>query len=114
MASEMAKRQMETFERLGATEKLVYRPAKAGLRMRTIVCMVNRLGNQQMMNGSAGRFEVTALNDETDGIPADDRLSDANADRIDIAERRGGDAKARMILEFADASDADWVVVRCA
>lgn len=110
MATDRGKKQMAIWERLGWTEKVLYRPAKSGLRAREITVLVERAGSETVMSGKAPAFRVTALNDELDGIPSNPAISDAGGDRIDVAERLGGPRVTRGLQRFTD-QDVDFVTV---
>jgi hypothetical protein len=110
MASEQAKRELATQARLGLTERVLYRPGRAGLLPREIDAQVNRLPSQEVGHSRTMVYTVTALNDEVLGIPSDPRLSDTGTDRIELADRIGGELAPKAVGRFT-SQDNDWVTL---
>jgi len=110
MATDRAKRQMAMWKRLGWTEKVIYRPARAGIMPREIDAVVVRPGTRDTLNTVSPAFTVTVLNDQADGVPSDDRLSDLGKDRIEVAKRMGGPRTPRGIDHVAE-QDQDFLTL---
>ena len=112
MATAKGKAQFARFSQVppGAamTEDVQYRPYRG--RVRTVAAIIERMGPEGYASGSAGRFQVTVLDDEIDGIAADQ--IDLSGDRIDVPEKRGDTTLvSRRIHAVVDQDDPDFLVM---
>ena len=107
MASDAAIRKHDRFARLGMTEKVIFRPSD-GLMTREIDAFVDREGQRDVMSGKVLGIRLTVLNDEKKGISA--ALCDIGLDKIDVAERVGGERTPRAMQRFLQ-QDEDYVVI---
>jgi hypothetical protein len=112
MASDRAKAELAAAVELGLTEPVVYRPLANGTpgATRTPQAVVERLGPQAALAGIAAKFRVAILNDAALGVTAAE--VDRGQDRLDVAERFGGTAAGRSIVDIdGERTDADWLVL---
>ncbi len=106
MATDRAIRQLAMLHGLGLTENVSY--LIAGEDARTIQATVDRGGMEAYMQGMAPGITAAVLNDASAGIDA--ATLDVGTDRLEVAERIGGEAKARGIQRII-SQDADWLVL---
>jgi len=96
--SALAERMMAKFNGLGQTEDVVYRPAQGSPRQ--ITALVDRQAPEGVMNSTVFPLRVTVLNDQFKGI--DPAQMDRGTDRLDVAERIGGELSTRAIQRIVD------------
>jgi hypothetical protein len=106
MASDRAKREMARLEALGLTETVSYMTGNEDAR--AISACVDRQAATPMMQGVVFENQVCVLNDPLLGIDAANM--DVGSDRIELAERVGGTAKARGIQRII-SQDADFLTL---
>ncbi len=105
---EAARRHLAAMTDRGLTEEVIYRPD--GGDPRTIDAIVERPGRETFgTNAPAPRFRVRAVNSATDGIAATE--VDTGKDRIDVAERIGGEATSRQITRLSELDDPGFTCV---
>lgn len=111
MASDRAKRTMQTFLNQGEAESLTYRPAGGGAS-RIVQALVDRPGRDAIGGVASPHLEITLLNDAALGALPPGAAGGLNAggDTIDVAEWPGGAAVRRQIVRV-EAADADFVTV---
>lgn len=110
MSSSAATIQMAIFEQSGMTEKVIYRPLSR--RPREIVVVVDRIDKREFMdNAATPRMRLTILCDAIAGIKPN--LINTGGDRIDVAERFGGDRTARSIMRIIE-QDGDFATIEVA
>ena len=109
MATEMAKRMMAAFNRLGQTEQVVYRPS--GGMPREVTAMVTRGVDQQFMaNTACPLLTIELLNDAIDGVVA--AKVNAGGDQIDVAVVVGGTRQTFNNVRLSQGkTDADWTAL---
>jgi hypothetical protein len=97
---------MAMLKSLDLTETVSY--LVAGEDARSIHATVDRGGAEPIMQGQAPGIQIAVLNDASVGIDA--ATLDVGTDRIEVAERIGGTAKARGIQRII-SQDVDFLTL---